>query len=82
MISGGSPSAQLGKEQFRASTSRLGRLDRLRLRHEPSKLAIYADHDEYTTFYGRDRAALEALTSALKEAGYEHVPDYGVLVGA
>jgi hypothetical protein len=42
----------------------------------PANLAIYADHDEYTTFYGHDRDALDSLTSSLKEAGYEQVPDY------
>ena len=42
----------------------------------PSVLAIYADHDEYTTFYSRDSVALESFASMLKVDGYKDVPDY------
>ena len=42
----------------------------------PANIAIYADHDENTTFYGHDKAALTDLTSSLKGAGYELVPNY------
>ena len=42
----------------------------------PEVLAIYADHDEYTTFYTRDDATLKNLVSGLEESGFEVVPDY------
>jgi hypothetical protein len=42
----------------------------------PEVLAIYADHDEYTTFYTRDNATLAAVSSDLEKSGYEAVPDY------
>jgi hypothetical protein len=42
----------------------------------PEIVAIYADHDEYTTFYARDDAVLKSVTSNLAAAGFESVPDY------
>jgi hypothetical protein len=42
----------------------------------PEVLAIYADHDEYTTFYTRDDATLKNVTSGLEKSGFEAVPDY------
>jgi hypothetical protein len=42
----------------------------------PEVLAIYADHDEYTTFYTRDDSALRNVASGLEESGFEVVLDY------
>ncbi|PYV99331.1 MAG: hypothetical protein DMG89_08255 [Acidobacteria bacterium] len=42
----------------------------------PEVVAIYADHDEYTTFYTRDDATLNSLTSSLEAAGFETVLSY------
>jgi hypothetical protein len=42
----------------------------------PEVVAIYADHDEYTTFYTRDAATLMSVASNLKTAGFEAVPNY------
>jgi len=42
----------------------------------PELLAIYADHDEYTTFYTRDERVLKSLISALEKSGFEAVLDY------
>jgi hypothetical protein len=43
---------------------------------KPKSFAIYADHDEFTTFYTPKRGALSRLKSGLEEAGFEAVPDY------
>jgi hypothetical protein len=42
----------------------------------PEIFAIYADHDEYTTFYARDDATLKDLASGLEESGFDAVRDY------
>jgi len=42
----------------------------------PELLAIYADHDEYTTFYTRDERILKSLIFALEKSGFEAVLDY------
>ena len=42
----------------------------------PEVLAIYADHDEYTTFYTRDDATLKNVASGLEKSGFEVVLDY------
>ena len=42
----------------------------------PEVLAIYADHDEYTTFYSRDDATLKNVASGLEKSGFEAVLDY------
>jgi hypothetical protein len=42
----------------------------------PEAFAIYADHDEYTTFYTRDHSTLESVASVLEQSGFEAVLDY------
>jgi hypothetical protein len=42
----------------------------------PEVLAIYADHDEYTTFYTRDDATLKNVASGLEKSGFETILDY------
>jgi hypothetical protein len=42
----------------------------------PEVVAIYADHDEYTTFYTRDDATLKNLASGLEKSGFGAVRDY------
>jgi hypothetical protein len=42
----------------------------------PQFLAIYADHDEFTTFYARDRANLERIASVLFQSGFKAHPEY------
>lgn len=42
----------------------------------PEDFAIYADHDEYTTFYGRGSEALRALSERLQTVGCEAVEGY------
>jgi hypothetical protein len=42
----------------------------------PEVFAIYADHDEYTTFYTRDDATLKNVVSSLEKSGFEAVLDY------
>jgi hypothetical protein len=42
----------------------------------PESIAIYADHDEYTTFYCKDQSVLADLTSKLVQAGFEPISDY------
>jgi hypothetical protein len=42
----------------------------------PEVIAIYADHDEYTTFYAQDDAILKIVASRLETAGFEAVPSY------
>ena len=42
----------------------------------PQSFAIYADHDEYITFYLQSTALLTAFAGRLKEAGFEAVPNY------
>jgi hypothetical protein len=42
----------------------------------PEVVAIYADHDEYTTFYTRDNTTLKNLASGLEKSGFEAVRDY------
>jgi hypothetical protein len=39
-------------------------------------LAIYADHDEYTTLYCPDEKSLHHLSATLVAAGYSAVKDY------
>jgi hypothetical protein len=43
---------------------------------KPSSFAIYADHDEYTTFYANEKPRLESLVMALEKAGFPPVADY------
>jgi hypothetical protein len=42
----------------------------------PESFAIYADHDEYATFYTRDSESLLLLVSTLEQAGFVSVPQY------
>ena len=42
----------------------------------PEVIAIYADHDEYTTFYAREQTILKNLTSSLRTSGFDAVLDY------
>ena len=43
---------------------------------QPESFAIFADHDEYSTFYAHNRANLDRLASALSEQGFKAVTDY------
>jgi hypothetical protein len=38
--------------------------------------AIYADHDEYTTFYANSESDIRRIAEALLTAGFEMVPEY------
>jgi hypothetical protein len=43
---------------------------------EPQSFAIYADHDEFTTFYARTPAKLNSIAAALTEQGFKAQPLY------
>lgn len=43
---------------------------------KPSPFGIFADHDEYTTFYAHTRANLNRVVEALSLQGFKTVPDY------
>jgi hypothetical protein len=43
---------------------------------EPQSFAIYADHDEFATFYAHTRTDLERVTEALSGHGFKAEPDY------
>jgi hypothetical protein len=43
---------------------------------EPKSFAIYADHDEYTTFFAQTRSNLNQVVKALVDEGFKLVPDY------
>jgi hypothetical protein len=42
----------------------------------PGLIAVYADHDEYTTFYVPEKEALLTLTTDLEKAGFQPLRDY------
>lgn len=42
----------------------------------PKPFVIYADHDEYTTFYAMTRSNLNRVTNVLSARGFAMVPDY------
>ena len=42
----------------------------------PKPFVIYADHDEYTTFYANTRSNLNRVVEALSAQGFESVADY------
>lgn len=42
----------------------------------PQSFAIYADHDEFTTFYFKGKATQSLVTSRLCEAGFKHINGY------
>ena len=43
---------------------------------EPRSFAIYADHDEYTTFFAHTRSNLNQAVTTLVDKGFKMVPDY------
>ena len=43
---------------------------------EPQQFSIYADHDEFTTFFAQTQPELEKLVTALTAKGFEKIPDY------
>jgi hypothetical protein len=43
---------------------------------EPRSFAIYADHDEYTTFFAHTRSNLNQVVTTLADKGFKVVPDY------
>ena len=42
----------------------------------PKPFVIYADHDEYTTFYANTRSNLSRVTDALSRQGFKIIKDY------
>jgi hypothetical protein len=42
----------------------------------PKPFVIYADHDEYTTFYANSKSALNQIIIPLRDAGFTMVPDW------
>jgi hypothetical protein len=42
----------------------------------PKPFAIYADHDEYTTFFANTRSNLNRVVTPLAEKGFETMTDY------
>ena len=42
----------------------------------PKPFVIYADHDEYTTFYANMKSNLNRVADALSRRGFEKVKDY------
>lgn len=42
----------------------------------PQSFVIYADHDEYTTFFADSRSNLNRIAKALADGGFEMIPDY------
>lgn len=42
----------------------------------PKPFVIYADHDEYATFYANTRSNLNRVTDALLTQGFEEVSGY------
>jgi hypothetical protein len=43
---------------------------------KPKSFVIYADHDEYATFYANTRSNLNCIVLALSAQGFDQVPDY------
>jgi hypothetical protein len=43
---------------------------------DPKPFVIYADHDEYTTFYAQTRSNLNRVINALSGQGFDPVPNY------
>jgi len=42
----------------------------------PTSFVIYADHDEYITFFANSRSNLNRVISALEAKGFKNVPNY------
>ena len=42
----------------------------------PKPFVLYADHDEYTTFYANSRSNLNTVVAALTTHGFQAVPNY------
>jgi hypothetical protein len=42
----------------------------------PATFAIYADHDEYVTFYAEDEAKIVMIANGLENAGFSSAADY------
>jgi hypothetical protein len=42
----------------------------------PKPFVIYADHDEYTTFYANTRSNLNRVVQALSAKGFEEIAEY------
>ena len=43
---------------------------------QPKSFAIYADHDEYTTFYASTKSNLARVVTPLLENGFKEVPGF------
>jgi hypothetical protein len=43
---------------------------------EPKSFGIYADHDEFTTFFAHTRSNLNRVVKPLAEGGFKMIPDY------
>jgi hypothetical protein len=43
---------------------------------DPKSSAIFADHDEFTTFYAQTRSNLNRVVHPLVEAGFKQIQDY------
>jgi len=43
---------------------------------EPKRFSLYADHDEYTTFFAQTRSHLNRLVEALTGQGFRAIQDY------
>lgn len=42
----------------------------------PKPFVIFADHDEYATFYANTRSNLNRVVEALSAQGFEEIPEY------
>jgi hypothetical protein len=42
----------------------------------PKPFVIYADHDEFTTFYANTKSNLNPVVEALSARGFKRVQDY------
>jgi hypothetical protein len=42
----------------------------------PKPVVLYADHDEYTTFYANTKSNLNSVVEALATRGFQKVPNY------
>lgn len=42
----------------------------------PKPFVIYADHDEFTTFYANTKSNLNQVVSVLSEKGFQQVPNW------